>query len=524
MFATGMPQLSMSYFSAASMAVSVPSGVQVFAWIATIAAGRIKFTVPTLFILGFLFIFILGGLTGVMVAVVPFDWQVHDTYFIVAHLHYVLFGGMVFPLFAVFYYWAPYVSARPLSERLGRWACGLMFIGFNTAFFPMHITGLLGMPRRVYTYPAGLGWDELNLISTLGAYLVGAGVLVFLIDLLRNFRPFAERKAGNVWDAGTLEWLPSGDYASRSIPIVTSREPLWDQPRLAENVEAGRYYLPGAPTGGRETLVTSPIDARPLYLLQMPGGSWPPVLAAFGTAAFFLLLTVKLVVPALIFGVFAIAMVLLWLWDTDPGPNHPPVDIGGGIRLPVYVTGSMSHSWWAMIVLIVVSASTYACLIFSYYFLWTVSPEVWPKSPVELPELRYPLAATLLSVLSSVSVAYASRALKSNHAQPVRFALLAAVPLLIGALGYELYGHWQTGLRPTQTSYAAVVYTVLSIQGFFVAVVTSMGLYTVARSWCGLIDRERRATFDNTMLFWHYTVVQGVLGLAMVHLSPRFLG
>jgi cytochrome c oxidase subunit I+III len=458
------------------------------------------------------------------VAIVPFDWQVHDTYFIVAHLHYVLFGGMVFPLFAVFYYWAPYASARPLSERLGRWACGLMFIGFNTAFFPMHVTGLIGMPRRVYTYPAGLGWDWLNLASTLGAYMIGAGVLVFLVDLVRNFRPFRPEKAGNVWDAGTLEWLPAGDYATRSIPIVESREPLWDQPNLAEDVEAGRYYLPGAPTGGRETLVTSPIDARPLYLLQMPGGSWFPVLAAFGTAAFFLLLTVKVVVPALVFGVFAVAMILRWAWDTDPGPNHPPVDIGGGVKLPVYVTGPMSHSRWAMIVLMVVSASLFACLIFSYYFLWTVSPEFWPKSGELLPELRYPLAAAILSVLSSAAVAYASRALKSNRAWPVRLALLAAVPLLAGALGFDLYGQWLIGLRPTQTGYAAVVYTVISIQGFFVAVVAIMGLYTVARSLCGLIDRERRATFDNTMLFWHYTVVQGLIGLAMVHLSPRFLG
>jgi cytochrome c oxidase subunit I+III len=524
MFAVGMPQISMSYFSAASMAVSVPSGIQVFAWIATLTAGRMKFTVPALFVLGFLFIFVLGGLTGVMTAVVPFDWQVHDTYFVVAHLHYVLFGGMVFPLFAVFYYWVPYASAKPLSERLGRWVCGLMFIGFNTAFFPMHITGLLGMPRRVYTYSAGLGWEGLNLTSTLGAYLIGASVLIFLIDLIRNFRPFGEQKAGNVWDAGTLEWLPGGDYASRSIPIVESREPLWDQPNLAEDVEAGRYYLPGATTGGRETLVTSPIDARPLYLLQMPGGSWSPMLAAFGTAAFFLLLTVKLVVPALVFGVLAVAMIIRWMWTTDPGPNHPPVDIGGGIKLPVYVTGPMSHSWWAMIVLIVVSASIFACLIFSYFFLWTVSPEFWPKDGTLLPEARYPGAAALLSLLSSGMIIHAGDQLGSNRHGPVRLALPFAVLLLVGALGFELYGHWRTGLRPTDSCYGAIVYTVISIQGFFIAVVATMGLYTAARSLAGLLNRERRATFDNTRLFWHYTVVQGLIALAVVHLAPRWLG
>ena len=295
MFTTGIPQLSLSFFSAASMAVSIPSGIQIFAWIATIAAARRMrpLKVPMLFVLGFFFIFVLGGLTGVMVAVVPFDWQAHDTYFVVAHLHYVLFGGMVFPLFAAFYYWVPYVSATPLSERLGKWSFWLMFAGFNVAFFPMHLTGLAGMPRRVYTYAEYLGWGPINLLSTVGAYVIAAGVLVFLLDMALHFR-VSSQNAGNVWNAGTLEWLPSGNYASRSIPIVTSREPLWDQPGLAEDVKAGRYYLPNTATGGRETIITSAVDARPQYLLQMPGPGWSPLLAAFGTAGFFLLLTVKL--------------------------------------------------------------------------------------------------------------------------------------------------------------------------------------------------------------------------------------
>src|SRR5687767_13409798 len=157
MFATGLPQLSLSFFSAASMAVAIPTGIQVFAWIGTIASGKLQWTTPTYFILGFLFIFVLGGLTGVMVAMMPFDWQAHDTYFIVAHLHYVLIGGMVFPLFAAFYYWTPAMSSRPLSERAGKWAFWLMFIGVNITFFTMHITGLMGMPRRNYTYLTMMG-------------------------------------------------------------------------------------------------------------------------------------------------------------------------------------------------------------------------------------------------------------------------------------------------------------------------------------------------------------------------------
>ncbi|WP_420473739.1 cbb3-type cytochrome c oxidase subunit I [Noviherbaspirillum sp. ST9] len=523
MFATGIPQLSLSFFTAASMAVTVPSGIQVFAWIATLAAARkIQWKVPMLFLLGFLFIFVLGGLTGVMVAVVPFDWQAHDTYFIVAHLHYVLFGGMVFPLFAAFYYWAPFVSAKPLSERLGRWACGLMFVGFNVAFFPMHITGLAGMPRRVYTYAEYLGWGPLNMVSTIGAFIIAAGVLVFLVDLARNFRPTGGQNAGNVWDAGTLEWLPNDNYGTRSIPIVSSAEPLWDQPGLGEEVDAGRYYLPNAPTGGRETIVTSPLDARPQYVLQMPGPSWPPVLAAFGTAGFFLLLTVKLVVPAVICGVVAIVMVLRWLWTTDPGPSHPPVDIGGQ-HLPVYMAGPSSHSWWAMVVLILVSGSIFGSMLFSYLFLWTVSPEIWPD-PTLLPTMGWPLASTGLLLVASVLVAWANRRLHEGNGKAVQIALPVAIVLLCGALLLDFMGQWQTGLRPEDNAYAAAVYTIQALQGLFVAILVIMGLYTVARSAFGLLDANRRVTFDNTMLLWHYTTVQGVIGLALVHIFPRLIG
>ena len=208
--------------------------------------------------LGFLFIFTLGGLTGVMVAMVPFDWQAHDTYFVVAHFHYVLVGGMVFPLFAAFYYWAPAFSRRTLSERLGRLTFTLMFIGFNVAFFPMHITGLMGMPRRVYTYPAVMEWGVLNMISTLGAFLFAAGVLG--LPLRSRAQSAADRfRAGRRHlERGTsLEWLHNHVYGPRSIPLVTSRDPLWDQPGLSEDSKAGRHYLPGTITGTRETIVTS---------------------------------------------------------------------------------------------------------------------------------------------------------------------------------------------------------------------------------------------------------------------------
>jgi cytochrome c oxidase subunit I+III len=525
MYTTGIPKLSLGFFSAASAAVAIPSGVQVFAWIATIASGRMKLTTPALFIIGFLFVFTLGGLTGVMVAMVPFDWQAHDTYFIVAHLHYVLIGGMVFPLFAGLYYWFPTASRLTLSERVGRWVFALMFVGVNVAFFPMHFAGLMGMPRRVYTYPLGMGWDGLNLISTAGAFMIAAGVALFLFDLARRLRFSFEENAGDVWRAGTLEWLPTGSYGTRSIPYVTSREPLWDQPNLSKEVENGRHFLPGSHTGGRETIVTSPIEAHPQYILQIPGEpSWSPFLAALFTAAFFMLLTIKLVFPAIVCGVLAVGFIVGWLWSTDPGQSHPPGDIGGGIALPVYATGPVSHSWWGMLVLLAVAGTTFACLVFSYLFLWLVNPRAWPPAGVETPSLAWPAITAALYLLGAGLIALASRAL-AGDASGKRFGLVPvllglALPLILTGCGLDLWAQWRGGLRPDAHGYGAVVYGIAAFQAFFVLTAVSMGLYTIARRLAHRLDGVRRASFDNTMLMWHYTTAQGLVGLVLVYGFP----
>ncbi|HJQ62876.1 MAG TPA: cbb3-type cytochrome c oxidase subunit I, partial [Burkholderiales bacterium] len=515
MFATGIPTVSLSFFQAASMAVAIPSGIQFFAWVATFAKGRINFGTPALFILGFLFIFLLGGLTGVMVAVVPFDWQVHDTYFIVAHLHYVLIGGMVFPLFAAVYYWMPYTSRHALSEKLGRWVFGLMFVGFNVAFFPMHISGIAGMPRRVYTYDAGLQWGTLNMISTVGAFMIAAGVLIFVIDVARRFRMSAEHNAGNVWEAGTLEWLPNGNYSSRSIPVVASLNPLWDQPRLAKDVEDGRYFLPGTATGGRETIMTSAVEARPQWVLRMPMPGWAPVIAAWFTAAFFFMLTFKLVLFAVPCGLIALAALLHWGWQLDPPADHPPVNIGGGLRLPVYVTGALSQAWWAMVILMLVAASLYACALFSYLYLWTVSPEVWPRKG---PAWTYGLAVAILLALSSAAVAYADRQLQRRS--DCRW-LLIAIPLLLAATVLNFLGH--RPLSPQESAYGAMVHALLSIDAFFCTVAVVLALFAVARQIAGRLDRDRRVSFDNARLFWHYTVTQSCAGLLMLYAFPRLV-
>ncbi|THK38960.1 cytochrome c oxidase subunit I [Ensifer sp. MPMI2T] len=528
MFTTGIPALSMAFFSAASMAVAVPSGIQVFAWIATIAAGRQRFRITTasLFILGFLFIFILGGLTGVMVAMAPFDYQVHDTYFVVAHFHYVLVGGFVFPLFATFYYWTPLFSRKPLSERLGRWVFWLMFIGFNVAFLPMHLTGLKGMPRRVWTYPGDIGWDMLNTISTVGAYVLGAGVLIFVVDLIARFRA-GNAEVENPWGAGTLEWLPNDVYSTRSVPHVTSREPLWDRPSLPQEVRDGHHYLPNAPTGGREALVTSPIHARPQYVVQIPGPGWPPFLAAVFTAACFLLLTIKLVPIALICGGLAITFCIAWAWGLDPGPSKGMVDVAKHLRLPTYMAGPTSHSWWAMVVLMLVAASLYLAYVFSYLFLWVVSPEVWaPAGSPAPPPGRWPISTGALLLAGSGVVWLVSRGLKKVAASRVAMpaALLLSLACLVGALALELSGHLVTGLRPGDNAYGAMVYLGVVLFGQLAFALVILGLYTLARHLAGKLDAVRRVNFDNYMLLYDYTVVQSLLGLGLVHGFPRLIG
>ena len=523
MFTTGIPTISLGFFSAASMSVSLPSGIQVFAWIATIASGRLRLQTPSLFVLGFLFIFTLGGLTGVMVAMVPFDWQAHDTYFIVAHFHYVLVGGMVFPLFAAFYYWAPAFSRNALSERLGTWSFWLMFLGFNVAFLPMHLTGLLGMTRRIYTYPAELGWGTLNMVSTIGAFVFAAGVLIFLIDLARNFRPTLSDSAGDVWNAGTLEWLNNDNYAARSVPLITDRFPLWADTSLKKSIDEGRWYLPGTVTGWRETIVTSPVEATPQYLLRVPGPAWMPLLAALFTAAFFLILTAKLVTLAIVCGVLSIAFILIWMWPSDP-PTAGNADIGGGILLPTYAAGPLSHSWWAMVVLLLVAASLYLAFVFSYLYIWTVSPQTWPSAQAALPPLVYPAASFLLLAISSGTLVVAGRVLANTHNKWLLvFLVVAAFAALVAAFAVDALGHWSSGLRPNQSGYGALVSMSLFLQLELIAPLLVMGGFLIARQLTGRLNSARRVVFDNTALLWHYTAVQSAFGLVLVHGFPRAL-
>jgi cytochrome c oxidase subunit I+III len=315
MFVTGLPRLGESFFTASSMAIAVPAGIQIFCWLATLWDGRPVFKTPLLFVIGFIVTFVVGGLTGVMVASVPFDTQVHDTYFVVAHFHYVLIGGAVFPLLGAVYYWFPKMTGRMMSERLGKWAFWLIVIGFNLTFFPMHILGLQGMPRRVYTYQPDMPWYGLNMFVSLSAIILVAGFLVFFIDAIRSARRGAIAP-DNPWDAPTLEWStasPPPSFNFARMPVVSGPNPLWEQPEIMP-------VASGLRTDRRELVVTTLTKAIPQAREASPRNSIWPLWTAVATSV---MLIWSIFTPwAVVWGSIPVAMALIgWFW-----PKGTPED------------------------------------------------------------------------------------------------------------------------------------------------------------------------------------------------------
>jgi len=325
MFATGVPFLAASFFSAAGLVITIPSAIEIFAWLATLWTGRIRWGTPLLFALGFLSIFVLGGITGVMVSMVPFDLQATDSYFVVAHLHYVLVGGVVFPVFGAFYYWLPKITGYLMDERLGGTSFWIMLIGFHLTFFPMHIVGLLGMPRRVYTFQEGLGWDGYNMVQSIGGYMFALGVLVsvaaFVLSLIKK-----TPAGNNPWNAGTLEWAttsPPAEYNFAAMPAVTSRYPLWS-PDAPDPTEPRAYDVVLAAPGEEkhETLGTAGLDAEVEDILVMPHPSYWPFLLAVGLFIGFVAMLLRSAPIGVVGLVWTVTSMIGWHWGELKGGDH----------------------------------------------------------------------------------------------------------------------------------------------------------------------------------------------------------
>ena len=324
MFATGMSALALSFFGSTSMIIGIPSAVATFAWIATIWTGHPVFRVPFLYFAGFVFLFVIGGLSGVLTAAVPLDWQLTDTYFVVAHLHYVLLGINVFPVMGGIYFWFPKFTGRLTSEVLGRIGFWISFVGFNVAFFPMHIAGLLGMPRRIYTYAPDMGWNTVNMVTTIGAFVFALGILVFLVDVVVSIRRGATAPE-NPWDAPTLEWStssPPPPYNFAVAPIIESRHPLWES-RL-DGTQRSRLDVGYVLDHGREALGTTVATAAPDVVLKMPDDTLAPFWLGLATTLCFVGLAFQAWWFTGLMVVACAGVIAYWLWPRrELGQREP---------------------------------------------------------------------------------------------------------------------------------------------------------------------------------------------------------
>ena len=327
MFTTGLGPIATSFFAASTMLIAVPTGVKIFNWISTVYGGALSLKTPALFALGFVALFTIGGLSGVMHASPPVDTQHQDTYFVVAHFHYVLFGGSIFGLFGGLYYWWPKITGRLLDEGLGKLNFALMFIGFNLTFGPQHFLGVDGMPRRIFTYPSGMGWDLWNLVSTIGAYTLGVAIIVFIINAVKTATS-GQRAGDDPWDGRTLEWAissPPPHYNFATIPAVHARDPFW----LMKHPDHGDAHELRSQTSD-VAVATQPVGEVPIPeqgdpdrhaehdhhgAIHMPDPSYWPLIAAIGIfiAGFGILFTMALV-PV---GLF-IVLVSVYGWSLEP--------------------------------------------------------------------------------------------------------------------------------------------------------------------------------------------------------------
>ncbi len=526
MFTVGLPPLVLSFFAAASMLIAIPAGVQFVGWLATIWAGRPVFKTPFLFVIGFLVIFVIGGITGVMVAAVPFDLQAHDSFFVVGHMHYVLIGGVAFPIFAGVYYWFPKFTGKLLDERLGRWNFWLLFIGVNVTFFPMHIAGLKGMPRRVYTYGEETGWGIYNLLSTIGVFIIVPGIAVFIWNVVRTLRR-GPPAGNNPWGGDTLEWAvssPPAEHGWTVLPIVRSRHPMWDQDDLHkgdERLERFVRSLAEWPLRWRAAVIVGTADARPQEIFRVAGPSIWPLVAACGLVGVFVAELIKWR-----WIIAAAALVLItglvgWNW-----PEEPPMTVEEEEAferehgVPVNAGGSVVVATWAMGLLILFMAIAFGALLLSYFYLRLENP-IWPPPGIRDPGLGWAIVAATLVVSSGRGVYAALQRVRAGDQTGFIAALVVTVALAAAGAAVQFRDVAQFTFGATHHAYGSIFYT---LTGFiFVAAGAGLIMLVMALYWAiqGRYDRRRHATVANIARYWTASVVVWLVGFATLYIAPR---
>ena len=525
MFATGLPRLSLAFFSAASLLVVVPQAIQIFAWLATLAKGRPVLTLPMLYILGFFFVFVAGGLTGVMVAIVPFDEQVHDTHFVVAHLHYVLIGGFVLPVIAAIYYWLPQATGRLPVFGIGKTAFWMIFAGFNLTFLVMHWTGLLGMPRRVFTYAPGLGWDVPNLISSVGAFILTIGFALVALDIflqLRHGKSFRR----DPWTAGTLEWCmptPPAPYNFASLPHVTSRDPLHHDATLPQCLAAGEGYLGRVREGRMETLVVSMVEAEPEQILVLPNQDYTPLWTALALAVFFgaMLAGLYWLAPAGL----VLTLIFAWRWAaSDAAPADPPLeDAGRGVRLPLHVAAPRPPAWWALLFLLLADAILFGSLAFGAIFLAVFAPG-WPDASPPAFDAAWGLAAAVaLAAAGLIAPAAALVNRRGGQARGGVRDILLALSAAASLVALAALAWLARDLDPTAHAHHAVAGALLSYTGFHALIGLVTSAFALAQTRRGFVSAVRRLPVEVAGLWQLYTAATGLVCLVLALYAPEAL-
>lgn len=494
MYTVGIPHVALSFFSAASALVAIPTAIQIFAWLATMSQGRPQFSVPMLHVFGFVFVFIIGGLTGVMLAMVPFDQQAHDTHFVVAHLHYVLVGGFLFPMLAGLYYWVPHMCGRQPVQHLSHAAFWMIFVGFNLTFFMMHLTGLLGMPRRIFTYPEGSPWEWWNLLSSFGSFIMAMGFVLAALDIFLIFlfgKPFRR----NPWKAGTLEWAmptPPTSYNFAAIPHISERADQLDIDKLGADIAAGRGYLGFARHGWMETIGVDAVSGRANQIVVLPKPSLLPLVTALVTGCFFISLLFKLYVLAAIALLATASIFLIWSRNENAKADWGLLRAAPDCELPLHFESADAPSIFAMRLTLVANATLFSSLLFGGLFLWLTGS----STPSELSASHSPIVIFVLGVIASI----AGLAAAKPAAWRIGFCVISLVCYL-GAAGMQII---ELGSETMATSHAlfAVKFAVQSYMAVHLILGCVFSGFCIWRLSCGYVSPTRKNDFHIARL-WH---------------------
>ena len=523
MFTVGIPHLALAFFSAGSAIVAVPTAVQIFAWLATLAHGRPRWDLPMLYIFAFFFIFALGGLTGVMLAIVPFDWQAHDTQFVVAHLHYVAAGALAFPMLAGLYYWLPLITGRVAVRGLALPAFWMIFVGFNMTFLLMHLVGLLGMPRRVYTYQGHEGWDALNLFSSVGGFVMTIGFGLLIIDVLVQLR-YGRKRRRDPWSATTLEWampIPPPPYAFASLHHVDEPHDRVAPATLAPALARGEGYLGFTRNGWQETLGVHMTSGVPDQLIILPRATYLPLWTALATAGAVLAMLAKLYLLAAAGTLLVGALFVLGGQNAGLRREYGPLPIGHDLSVPPHTEVAGSPPWWALIFALVSDGTLFTSLLFGTFYLWLSAPN-WP--PLATPQTDLLLAVAVVAALFAAAVSARGSLRAIAHATSPHAWIGVSVLALVGSIATIVVLIGDIVPHPREHALGATAAVLLG----YIAVHAGIGLLflisNVLRIGAGFVSARRNIDLRLTRLWLEYTAVTGAIAVGLVLALPALVG